>query len=491
MATATVSAEDIKKTAIEKGLKVAKLVCVSSDNNNKYFDMYQQNASEYMVIRGRVDVTVIIEGPYPMSKWDVHYNDKTKANKKPKPYTDHTQLFAENKPASTDGKKDTKKSGSSNFHSKRATSIINFVTELQRYANASVAENYTVSAANVTKRQVEFAQETLNQIIAMVKTGASAGSINDKLMEFYQIIPRRMSSVWDHLLMTKEMEKYSETQKSKIERLKGGDKEKLKDAQKEMKEKMHSMILKNDDDVKIGKDLIGKEQDTLDVMAGQVAVEAQEKKDGATTETSDKKEYDLLHAMNLDMEEVSGAEVKMLKEMLDANGSRSSNLFVRAYKVKNDSTEKKFDKYYSSTKNKKKSLLWHGSRNENWWSIFQQGLILRPTNAVITGKMFGYGIYFADKATKSINYSSYSGAGRSYTGGNSSKAILAVYEIHQGRQFEISRWKNEHSQLTEDKMIKMGYDSVYAKGGYDLANNEYIVYNDSQCTIKYLVQIGN
>ena len=143
------------------------------------------------------------------------------------------------------------------------------------------------------------------------------------------------------------------------------------------------------------------------------------------------------------------------------------------------------------TKNKKKELLFHGSRNENWWSIFQQGLILRPTNAIITGKMFGYGIYFADKAQKSINYSSYSGAARSYTGGSSRNAIIAVFEVHQGEQFEIERHRHEHSQLTEDKMKKMGKDSVFAKGGYDLVNNEYIVYNDSQCTIRFLVEIGN
>jgi len=180
----------------------------------------------------------------------------------------------------------------------------------------------------------------------------------------------------------------------------------------------------------------------------------------------------------------------MIKRMLDQNGSRNSRLFVRAFKTKNTRTEDNFGKWFSKASDKKKELLWHGSRNENWWSIFQQGLVLRPTNAVITGKMFGYGLYFADKASKSINYSSYSGAGRSYTGGSSSKAILAIYEVHQGKQFIIKNWKNEHSELTEKKMNKIGYDSVFAKGGADLVNNEYIVYNERQCTIKYLVEIG-
>ena len=52
--------------------------------------------------------------------------------------------------------------------------------------------------------------------------------------------------------------------------------------------------------------------------------------------------------------------------------------------------------------------LWHGSRNENWFSILENGLQLNP-NAIITGKMFGKGIYFAPSSNKSWNYTSYRG----------------------------------------------------------------------------------
>lgn len=36
-----------------------------------------------------------------------------------------------------------------------------------------------------------------------------------------------------------------------------------------------------------------------------------------------------------------------------------------------------------------------------------------------------------------------------------------------------------------------GYDSVFAKGGADLRNNEYIVYRPEQCTVSHLIEIGN
>jgi poly [ADP-ribose] polymerase len=34
-----------------------------------------------------------------------------------------------------------------------------------------------------------------------------------------------------------------------------------------------------------------------------------------------------------------------------------------------------------------------------------------------------------------------------------------------------------------------GYDSLYAKGGADLRNDEYIIFEGERCTIKYLIEI--
>ena len=115
--------------------------------------------------------------------------------------------------------------------------------------------------------------------------------------------------------------------------------------------------------------------------------------------------------------------------------------------------------------------------------------MIRPSNAVITGSMFGHGVYFADKAQKSIGYTSLRGS--YWASGSNGSAMLALYEIHQGKQKEILNWSNSHSQLNESKMTKEGYDSVFAKGGADLRNNEFITYNTDQSTIKYLVEIGN
>lgn len=458
----TLSQDEIKSNCTSNNLKVALLVCVEGDNNaNKFYHMYEQPNGVFFALRGRIDSSSVIEGPYPMSKWESTYKSKTKASKKPKPYTDQTALFVSE---STVTKNGTKKQ-SSNYHSKRTSAVIDFVNQLQKYANQSVQENYSVSASSVTKKQVDTAQETLNKISGMLALKADTKEINDTLLQLYQIIPRKMKNVRDYLMSERD-----------------NDNKKL----------FKSNKINSDEDLQFAKDMIGREQDTLDVMAGQVAVEEQEKKDHVTNDTQ-KKEYDLLHAMNLEMEDCDSKELQMIKNMLDQNTrngyEKYSNYLKRAFRVRNNKTEEAYNKFLDKASNKKTELLWHGSRHENWWSIFQQGLVLRPTNAIITGKMFGYGIYFADKAQKSINYTSFGGAVRSYTGGSSNSAILAIYEIHQGKQYEITRHKSEHSQLTGDKMKKLGYDSVYAKGGYDLVNNEYIVYDDRQCTIKYIVEI--
>ena len=72
------------------------------------------------------------------------------------------------------------------------------------------------------------------------------------------------------------------------------------------------------------------------------------------------------------------------------------------YRVIPGKQQKRFNKYIQEKGIHNVRQLWHGSRNENWLSIAKNGLLLNP-NAVITGKMFGNGIYFATSSMKSWN----------------------------------------------------------------------------------------
>lgn len=47
------------------------------------------------------------------------------------------------------------------------------------------------------------------------------------------------------------------------------------------------------------------------------------------------------------------------------------------------------------------------------------------------------------------------------------------------------------SSLDRKALLKHGnYDCFFAKGGADLRNNEYIVYEPAQCTVRYLIEMG-
>jgi poly [ADP-ribose] polymerase len=163
-------------------------------------------------------------------------------------------------------------------------------------------------------------------------------------------------------------------------------------------------------------------------------------------------------------------------------------IFSQAFRVENRQTERAFIQQLEASGSKKTELFWHGSRNENWISILEKGLVLRPEQAVINGKMFGYGLYFADKFTKSLNYTSLRHA--AWTGGNENKAYLAVYEVHTGTKWKVKHHMASHYDMNYQQLQKKGgNDSLFAKGGADLVNNEYIIYKQNQCTIRYLVEV--
>lgn len=159
----------------------------------------------------------------------------------------------------------------------------------------------------------------------------------------------------------------------------------------------------------------------------------------------------------------------------------------KVFKISNLETEKNFNPNKLKTK-----LLYHGSRNENFLSILQTGLKIRPKGVQTTGSMFGDGIYGANKARKSIGYTSLKGS--YWASGSSNKAYLAIFEFATGKEYEVLKnqsWSSWMGRLTKKEINNKGYDSVFAQGGADLRNDEYVVYDSNQVTIKYLIELTN
>lgn len=309
--------------------------------------------------------------------------------------------------------------------------IAEIVERLQAMAAKAVQDNYTISSNHVTMAMVDKAQEVLESLL----TCDTVESFNTTLLELYGVIPRKMGNVSSYLAVSRDS--FGE--------------------------------------------IVEREQDLLDVMKGQVYVPpAIEPEDSAREPNA----QTILEAKGLVFEEVDEADIAKIKSCLGSCADK----FHRAWRVRNQHTQRNFDALVDS-ENIKTKLLWHGSRNENWWSIINQGLVLKPTNAVITGKMFGYGIYFATKARKSLGYTSLSGS--YWAHGSSASAFMGLYEVAYGTPFDVYSFEHRFSSLNYDGLqkLKPGAHCLHAHEGKMLRNDEIIVYKEAQTTIRYLVEL--
>lgn len=431
----------------ENGLRYAKLIHVSvdngmTDNSNKVYIMEELSDGRIKCEYGRVgkNMTTVYKSS---REWDKIVREKT-SNKKG--YTDVTDLLAE--PVVDDSKPVNNK-----VDSIKDDIVRKLVDELMSFANKSIQRNYKVTQEAVSEQQVNAAQDVINAISSLLVLGVDKKHVNDMLLKLYTIIPRRMDNVKSHLI---------------------GD-------------------VNSDTDLENAQRIIGSEQSALDTMAGQVELIKQQKdaaKKVAEAEANgveeEVEEVTILDQMGLSIEVENDTEtLDLIKKLMGPN----VNQMKKVYKVVNNKTQVKFDKNLEKASIKKKRLYWHGSRNENWFNILQTGLLIRPSGAVHTGSMFGDGIYFADKAQKSIGYSSLRGSYWAHGGDN--KAFLALFDVHLGNQKEILHHDSSCYKLSDNVLKKDGYDSVFAKGGADLRNNEFIVYKPEQCTVSHLIEIGN
>lgn len=309
------------------------------------------------------------------------------------------------------------------------------VEKLQNLARETIQKNYTVKASAVTQDMVDAAQKIIDTLASSCST---VKEFNDNLLKLFTVIPRKMGNVRDYLASQQE------------------------------------------DFAKI----ISKEQDLLDVMRGQIYI----KSENESVETVEKKSQTILEELGLEMEEATDDDVAMIKFLMN----ESAGKFRKAWKVKNIKTQERFDKFVAENNIKDTRLLFHGSRSENFWSIIKTGLVLRPTNAVITGKMFGMGCYFSPKCQKSIGYTSLSGS--YWVRGNNNVAYMALFEVAYGTPYNVYNFDNKYYNLDYNKLqqFKPCANCLHAHADKGmLRNDEIVVYKEDQITIRYLIEIGN
>ena len=382
-----------------------KLICVTTNNNNKFYYMEDLNNGMFKVEYGRVGTAGQVV-QYPISQWDKKYNEKIK-----KGYIDITEKAT-----------GIRKTSELDISDKEVKDLISF---LMNCAKQSIKRDYQVSAESITKEQLELVQEKLDEINSSINSNNYI-YINNLLKEVYSIIPRKMADTRNFFL--------------------------------------------NSFNTQFLLELLQSEQNRLDTLKSQVNLNQIDTSSKGIT----------LEDLGFKCEIASQADRDLISKKTDFRVGNQ-----KIFKITNTATEKVFNPDHLKTK-----LLYHGSRNENFLSILQTGLKIRPKGVQTTGSMFGDAIYGADLARKSIGYTSLNGS--YWANGSSNKAYLAIFEFATGKEWDLlngQRWQSWMSKIDESQVKAKGCNSVFAKGGADLRNNEYMIYNSNQCTIRYLIEL--
>jgi len=219
-------------------------------------------------------------------------------------------------------------------------------------------------------------------------------------------------------------------------------------------------------------------------------------------------------------------EWKLIAKYLEnSHGSTHNNCQVELMDIyeinrnSGDGERARYDNFCQERGIEKKMLLWHGTRVSNFISILKMGLILRPDvlpGTYISGKMFGYGIYGANCFSKSLNYTGWE---------KGKEACLFLAEFAIGKQKKLM---SHDYYVSEKSLQKDGFDSVWGRGentinnminfgsgvlipqgklvkatkhgdefkgsgyygnNFNLIYDEFIVYNEAQLCLKYVVKV--
>lgn len=348
---------------------------------------------------------------------------KSKTSRRENPYKNVSDLFSD----------DRSGNGEDPFNKIKGDDIRSLMLSLNGYAKYSVSANYAISPKSVTKSQIDAAQKIIDEISYEISFGGKdIKTLNKKLIDLYHLIPRKMNDVRRHLC--------SED---------------------------------SGDPIGVFVSIIVNEQSTLDTLSGQISL----------SNIGENSDISILDELGLNIELATANDVDLIKDLMGS----SSHHYSKAFRISNTKTQDQFDLNLSKASSKKTKLLWHGSRNENWFNILSNGLLIRPSGAIHTGSMFGDAIYGASVAKKSIGYTSINGS--YWSKGKSDKAYLALYNFHIGNQHVIKKHTHECYSIDKNKLELIGKDSVFALKGADLKNDEYMVYDHSQCSIAYLIEI--
>lgn len=314
--------------------------------------------------------------------------------------------------------------------------INSLVEELIKASNDFMRTNYSLQKQQITSKMIAEAEHDIELLSDIASDSrCSVWQFNQKLKDLFLDIPRSMNSV----------DVYMASTSSDFQRI------------------------------------IEREQDMIDNIKGQLM--PVQKKEA-------KKEGTVLDAYGLSIRTASYKQEDEIISHLgrDYGGKSVERRFMRAFVVENQTTRQNYEEFKDKNNLTPKDcrLFYHGSKTENWFSILKQGLSLHPS-ASITGKMFGNGLYFAPDARKSLNYMDVKSS--HWNNGTRDSGFMAVYSVALGQCYKPC---GSLGSRFNKSSLPSGCLSVYAdKHLTGLENDEYVVYDQAQCTVKYLLEMAD
>ncbi|XP_055388626.1 uncharacterized protein LOC129617415 [Condylostylus longicornis] len=192
---------------------------------------------------------------------------------------------------------------------------------------------------------------------------------------------------------------------------------------------------------------------------------------------------------------------------------------VDIYECKRAQETERYLEFLNSTPLENRKLLWHGSRLTNWAGILKTGLRIAPPEAPVTGYMFGKGIYFADMVSKSSNYC--------FADQKNPYGILVLSEVALGDPYHKLNAEESAAKNCKEKgchhtwgiggtlpdpssqallpsrfggsliplhtgkgvSSKSVLEQIKMSGSSSLLYNEYIVYDEAQVTMRYILRV--
>ena len=425
------------------GRKPVHLVFVEEKNkgdgvdHNKFYDMFERNG-ECHCLWGRRQDDYEFGKSGKLTIKPLSEWSKIYNSKVAKGYEDKSYLYEDLVTATVTGS-----ANDANLYAPIANpKIAEIVDRLQKYANDVIKANYSVKSGQVTKIMVDEVQKYLDEMTY----ANSLNEFNSYLLEIFKIIPRSMSRVDAYLA-------YNPNDMAKI---------------------------------------IQREQDLLDIMRGQIITPVKGQK--VVTQAGNK--HTILELNGIQIEEADAKDIAEIKKRMGSNAHR----FVNAWRVNNEKQATAYKAYCKEEGLRKRDckLLWHGTRSENVWSILKTGLVLRPQNAVITGKMLGLGLYMANDFLKSRNYTS--ARGTTWAGGRDNTAFVIMHACAYGNPYYVYSFSQIPNTFDYKDLRKLKdangnkYHCVHAHKGLDtgwssLKADEIVVYREDQVMPVYLVEI--